>query len=548
MWKPSIRPRAARRWGHLALTLAIVAAVLAANLGLMAYAADNNLFIDTTAEGRFTVREAMYTFLRNADMKDDVDILFCADADVLRASYNTSLIYIMALELEKNVANIHVQTVDVLHHPEAVEMYKRNSATVIEWDDVIIASGTEFRVYTADSFFTVDENNGNVVGFNGERRMCEAILSMTAKSLPLACFTIGNGEILPSQEDEETAYLYERIRDAGFRVVGIDLETEDIPSDCTLLVINGPKTDFASGRLEDMAYTSPITKIDRFLDNFGSVYYFRDPAAGTLPNLEEFLREWGVSFEVEDSAGNRFAGVTLQDTGAALSGDPNRICGTYGTSDVYKDITALQSPPKTIFENCAPVNILWNKGISSINTPGRKVTALFTTTDKAYAVNAAGDTVAGGTYPLMTMTSETRVVDNDYFTATLFVCGTTAYHAAEYMADNVYANGEILQSTVRGAATTTVSVSDALPFKFYEEPNFTTSYNEADNVIYKRDADGNVIWVTDPKTGRSEKIILRTLRPIEEWEKTAWTWTLTALPLLALAVGGSVVVLRRRSR
>ena len=548
MWKPSIRPRAARRLGHIALTLAIVAAVLAANLGLMAYAAGNNLFIDMTAEGRYTVRGEMYDFLREADMQDDVDIIFCSDADILLGSYNTSLIYIMALELEKNVENIHVQTVSVLHHPEAVEMYKRNSATVIEWDDVIITSGTEFRVYTADSFFTVDENTGDVVGFNGERRMCEAILSMTAKSLPLACFTVGNGEVLPSQENEETAYLYERIRDAGFRVMGIDLETEDIPSDCTLLVINGPTSDFASGRIEDLDYASPITKIDRFLDNFGSVYYFRDPAAGTLPNLEEFLREWGVSFEVEDSAGNRFANVTLQDTGAALSGDPNRICGTYGTSDVYKDIISLESPPKTIFANCAPVTILWEKGFSTINTPGRSVSALFTTTDKAYAVNAAGDTVAGGTYPLMTMTSETRVVDNDYFTATLFVCGTTAYHAAEYMADNVYANGEILQSTVRGAATTTVSVSDELPFKFYEEPAFTTSYNESDNVIYKRDADGNVIWVTNPDTGRSEKVIVRILRPIENWEVSAWMWTLMGVPFAALAIAGSAVVLRRRGR
>lgn len=548
MWKPNVRPRAARRRWHLAITLLVVAAVLAANLALMAYAADNNLFIDTTVEGRYTVREEMYTFLRAADMQDDVDIIFCADADVLLASYNTSLIYIMALDLEKNIENIHVQTVDVARHPEAVEAYKRTSATTLLWNNVIVASGTEFRVYTADAFFTADENTGNTVGFNGELRMCEAILSMTAKSLPLACFTVGNGETLPSQDNEETAYLYERIRDAGFEIMAIDLETEDIPDDCTLLIINGPTEDFATGRLEDIDYTSPITKIDRFLDRYGSVYYFRDPTAGTLPNFEEFLREWGVSFAVQDSAGNHFTNVTLRDTGAALSGDPSRICGVYGTSTVYEDITALSSPPKTVFENCAPVNMIWPQGFSTVNSGSRKISALFTTTDQAYAVNAVGDTVAGGSFPLMTMTSETRVVNNDYFTGTLFVCGTTAYHAAAYMADNVYANGDILQSTVRGAAVTTVSVADALPFKYYESLAFSESEDDISNTVYKTDADGNVVWITDPDTGYSEKVILRVLRPITDGEIAAWTWVLCGLPALVSGLLGAFFVLRRRHR
>ena len=548
MWKPNVRPKNPRKWWHLAITAAVVAAVLAANLALMAFAANRNLFIDTTREGRYTVREDMFTFLREADMQDDVDIIFCADADILRADYNAALVYILALELELEVPNIHVSTVNVARHPEAVEPYKRTAATVIAWNDVIITSGTEYRVYNVSTFFTVDESTNEVVGFNGERKMCEAILSMTAKSLPIACFTTGNGESIPRQEDEETGYLYERIRDAGFLVMTIDLEREEIPADCTLLIINGPTEDFASGRIEDITSDSPITKIDRFLDAYGTVYYFRDPAAGTLPNLEEFLREWGISFSVKDHAGNSFANVTLQDSGAAISGDPSRISGVYGDSSVYAEITALSSPPKTVFENCAPVSILWQDGYSSVNSSGRTVKALFTTTDKAYAVNAAGETVAGGSFPLMTMTSETRVVNNDYFTANLFVCGTTAYHAAEYMADNVYANGDVLQSTLRGAARTTVSVYDDLPFKFYESTAFTESYEEEDNTVYKRDENGNAIWITDQKTGVSSPIVLRVLRPMEEGELRAWMWTLVGLPALACFALGSFVVLRRKNR
>ncbi|MBQ8174149.1 MAG: Gldg family protein [Clostridia bacterium] len=547
MWKIKLPARFGKYWWRTALTILIVVAVVAGNVALTAYASTHNLFIDTTSEGRYTVRPQMIEFLKNADMKDDVDIIFCATPDVLLANYNSSLVYVMALELQEQVKNVHVQCVDLSRHPEALDMYKRTSASSLSWSDVIVSSGTEFRVYTTDSFFTVDQNTGAIVGFNGERKMCEAILSMTAKSLPLACFTVGNGETLPSQDDEETCYLYERIRDAGFRIMAIDLETEDIPDSCTLLVINGPTSDFSSGRLEDIDYVSPITKIDAFLDRFGSVFYFRDASAGELPNLEEFLSEWGITFAVDDGNGNTVHGTTLRDTSAALSGDPARISGTYGTSSVYEDITALSSPPKTIFENCSPISILWDSGFSSINNNGRTVTSLFTTTEKAYAVNADGDTVAGGSYSLMTLTSESRIVNNDVFTSTLFVCGTTAYHAAEYMADNVYANGEILQSTVRGAARTVVSVSDELPFKFYEDAAFTESYDEGENSIYKEDEEGNVIWVED-EDGYSRKVVLRVIRPIEEWEKSAWLIALTAIPAVLFALSGAFVVLRRRAR
>lgn len=547
MWKRILPTRFGKYWWRTVLTVLVILAVALGNVALTAYASTHNLFIDTTSEGRYTVRPQMIEFLEAADMKDDVDIIFCATPDVLLASYNTSLVYIMALELQEKVENVHVQCVDLSRYPEALDMYKRTSASRILWSDVIVSSGTEFRVYTTDSFFTVDQNTGAIVGFNGERKMCEAILSMTAKSLPLACFTVGNGEVLPSQDNEETCYLYERIRDAGFRVMAIDLETEDIPDSCTLLVINGPTSDFSSGRLEDIDYVSPITKIDAFLDRFGSVFYFRNAAAGELPNLEEFLSEWGITFAVNDGNGGTVHGTTLRDTESALSGDPSRISGIYGTSSVYEDITALSSPPKTIFENCAPISILWDTGFSSVNSKGRTVTPLFTTTDKAYAVNAEGDTVAGGSYALMTLTSESRIVNNDIFTATLFVCGTTAYHAAEYMADNVYANGEILQSTVRGAARTVVSVSDELPFKFYDDPAFTDSYDEAENSIYKEDAEGNVIWV-ETENGYSEKIVLRVIRPIEEWEKSAWLVALVAIPAVFFALSGAVIILRRRSR
>ena len=542
------REGSARRVLHAALTLFVLLCVLAANLAFTALAADNNIYLDLTSEGRFTLRPRVVEILSAAEMKDDVDIIFCAPSDLLRKSYNSSLVYRMCLALEKELPNVHVSCVDAVGDPESVAAYRRTSATVIRWDDVIVSSGTEYRVYTTDSFFTVDSETEETVGFNGEQKMTEAILSLTAKDLPLACFTSANGEQIPRQADGESGYFYDRVRDAGYEVVTIDLETEDIPANCALLIINGATRDFPSSRLDDIDYNSPITKIDRFLDNYGTLLYFRDPTAPALPNLEEFLAEWGISFTVEDNAGKPFAGTTLIDTAAALSGDPHRISGVYGESSIYEDLSKLPSPPKVIFDSAAPIRILWQDDGSTVNNSGRTVHRLFTTTEKAQAVNASGDTVAQGTFPLMTMTSETRIVDGAYCTASVIVCGTTLFHSAAYLEDNVFANGDILQSAMRGVGRTTVSVAEQLEFKYYTPTDFTTTYDKTENTVYRYDEYGDVVWVTDPATGVGSAAIIRVIRPIEDWETTMYTVLLIILPTLTLCAAAVVVTLRRRYR
>lgn len=533
---------------HIALTALCVLLALAASLTLTALTRAGNLFLDMTDEGRYTVRARMVEILRTANIEQDVDIIFCADADRLLENYQASLVYIMCLELEKQVAGIHVSCIDIAENPEAVAPYKRTSATEIAWNDVIVVSGTEYRTYKMAAFFTVDSTTNNILGYNGEQKMCEAILSLTAKDLPLACFTVGNGEKLPTQSDPETGYFYDLIRSAGYEVVAIDLSREDIPESCSLLILNGPTADYPADRLEDLDYESPITKIDRFLDHYGSVFYFRNPDAPTLPNLEEFLREWGVSFSVTDPVGTPFEGTTLLDSSSALSGDPTRISGTYGDSTIYSDITALASPPKTVFERAAAMRVLWPLGSSGINSSGRTIQSLFTTGTAAQAVNAAGDTVTSGQFPLMTVTTETRVVNNEYYNARLVVCSTSLYTSAAYLADRVYANADVLESAVRGFGSTSVSIADELEFKYFSTPAFTETYDELDNTIYNRDENGDIIWVLDPSTGVEEASVIRIIRPIEDGERTALTVTLILTPALLSLGAGLFVILRRRAR
>ena len=557
MRKPEISKMTWRRAVRVALTVLVIAAVLAANLGLAALAMNGNIFVDTTSDRRYSVRPRMLEILRAANIEGNVDILFCADRDQLLLSDEMTMIYLLATELAAELPFLRVYCVSLEREPEALDAYRRTSATAIRADDVIVRSGTEFRVYHSDAFFTRASEDDEVLGFNGEQKLCEAILSLTAKDLPLCCFTVDRTAVaageydtvygtLPRQGDDETGYFYDLLRDAGFTVVGVDLRTEDIPASCTLLILNAPRADYESGRLSDLEYTSPLTKIDRFLDDFGAVLYIRDEEGPSLPNLEEFLGEWGISFSVSAAGGNAYAGAHVTDAKRALSGNPSVIGGVYGDSDAFSDIASLSSPPKSVFDNPAAMEIRWADGSSTLNSAGRTVKTLFSTSSGAEAI-AAGGAVKKSGFPLFTMTSETRVVDSTYVTANLLVLSTSRYTSAAYLSENVYANGEVLRSLLRGVGRTVVSVADELEFKFYTDTAFTEDADATSNTIYKTDENGKVIWVTNAD-GTSTKVVLRVIRPLSDGARTAWTLVLIVLPVLLLSGGALAVWLRRRAR
>ena len=108
MKKPEMSATTWHRVLRAAVTLAIIVAVLAANMGLSALAASANLFIDTTSEGRYSVRPRMLEILRAASIEGNVDILFCADRDRLMESSDMTMIYLLATELAAELPFLRV--------------------------------------------------------------------------------------------------------------------------------------------------------------------------------------------------------------------------------------------------------------------------------------------------------------------------------------------------------------------------------------------------------------------------------------------------------
>ena len=133
----------------LSLTAGVIAAVLLLNVLFSVLCTENRWFIDMTAGhydnkgrtqyyGLYTLSDQAKQLLgdtiesANASRAEDdpvkVDIIFCADPDMLYGNRLMRYLYYTALAMEKQFFDtIKVSTVDVWDNPSAVDAYRTNS-------------------------------------------------------------------------------------------------------------------------------------------------------------------------------------------------------------------------------------------------------------------------------------------------------------------------------------------------------------------------------------------------------------------------------------
>lgn len=423
----------------LTFTVLFVAAVIIFNAVFGVLASSMLWYVDMTGDSVFTLSDEAKEVL--SDVTDEVNIYFAQEADKLMSGEDSSqymkYIYNTALQLQKEFPNVNVECVDVVKHPAFFEYYYNTAATEILSTSVIIASGSEFRLQAADSFFVWDEEYSYIWGYNGEAKFAAAILQVTAAEMPIVYFTTGHGE----KTSEQCSALWNLYETAGFEVRSIDLTKEDIDPDGRVLIINDPLYDFAG--IEGGEDGNEIDKIDAFLDRHGCLTVFADShKSASLKNLSELLGEWGIAFR---------SGETVNDTLDSVNKEGTAVVAKYETEDtmgrsLYRDIADLASPPKTIFKDAMPLDILFEKDDKLM---GSIITSPVLYSGDSSETVKNGETVSEGAQPLMVLSREEGIKDNDYIYTYVLVCGSPEFVSDEYIQSNSYANSDILVNTVR---------------------------------------------------------------------------------------------------
>ncbi len=557
------------RYGGVSLlsTVLIIAAVILFNVIFSALSQKFLWYVDLTPDRLFTLSDECVTLLEKGDEtfsnssspiemvdkvreenkvynvehgltpgQDDyrdehimINIIFCDDPDTLQGNSTQNYVYHTALQLEEKFPDyIDVKNYNIIRNPSSVTKFKANSLSTIATTSVIVEFGTEFRVCGLRYFFTFNSNSDSEPwAYNGEKAFAASILAVTRAESPIACVTNNHGESFADSSFLTT------LTDAGFIVQELNLATDEIPENCRLMVVFNPISDFMVN--DGVSDVDEIEKLDMFLDGTNSMMVFMSPDSPKLSHFEEYLAEWGISFD-RYSEGNALHPYKIKDSSHSLTTDGYTVKSEYVTdnpvSSITSDLRSRPYAPDVIFKNAMSISysdiyepshyvgeeddsVSYDYGSYSVDGTSRTIYNLFTTYDSAEAW-ANGKKVASATekekLALMTVSVESRTTQESNYTTVdeasyVIACGSTEFASEALLQSNAYGNTDLMLSACRSIGREPVPVGLGFkPFADYTIDTVTTS------------------------------------------AATQWTVALTVVPLVVALISGIVVLVRRKNR
>ena len=513
--------RGTRRVVGAALTVAVIAAVLALNV-LFSFVADRFMWQADSTVTKYTSRPevSMYTpteeFLKvvrdyaipmvqemnaeriaNGEEPITINVKFCTERDKVYAIEKLRLVQYSVLALQKEFPDaVKVEYLNIEKNPSQVQKYKATSSTNIYSHQIIFEFGTEYRVCSYDYFF-LKNDAGEQWAYNGEQKIASLLLALTRAESPIAAFITNHGEAMESCES-----LRELVHRAGFDVVTLDLSKDEIPADCRLLISYDPKADFLG--LGNPAFVegdqSEIDKLDKFLDKAYSFMLFVDADTPELPVLEEYMEEWGITVGRAENAEGELDNLLIRDHTSKLDKDGYIPMAEYvtagGGASITSDMRSVAYPAKVVFPNAVAIAMSESykkthvvpddtNGVTEAYTYGsyyrNGVTRYFHDVFKTSAgasVEAFGKQYQVATelsrFNFMTLSIESRTVMETNYLSTQEPSYVAVFGSTEFASDTIldsaaYGNADVLTATLRHMGREVMPADlEFKAFKIYE--------------------------------------------------------------------------------
>lgn len=550
------------------ITAAVLLAVIVLNVGI-ALLGDSLMWYGDMTKPRYqSATTQMYTLSEqceslierdaitamdkvNAERKKDgkaalkVKIIFCADKDRVEEHEQLRYVSFTARALAKKFRDyIEIEYINIAKNPSAVQKYKTTSAASIYDTNVIVEFGSEYLVQNISSFYYQDQGSTAPWAYNGEQRLSAMILSLTQAESPVCAVTNNHGEELFDKNGavkEKYKTFIELIEGAGYEVVFLDLERQDIPEHCRMMITFAPTVDFkAFGDLGENN-VSEIEKLDKYLDESNAFFYICDRTTPYLKNLEEYLEEWGVTVARVEDAAKTFENYAVKDMQNCIdTGSGDVVLGNYATegtgASITKDMRSALYLPRVLFGNSTvikpadsywrttkPLNQQTGEGECTYysyyrNGVSRGMFDVFSTYSTAIAqIGGENYEVATEqrTFKLMTVTMEERLIQESNYNSINKASYVIALASTDFVSNDVldsaaYGNTDVLLATLRNAG------GEAMPARVELKPFY----------VYQMKDDAAIA-----ASGAQ-----------------AWVWCLCLIPVCTLTVAGVIVTVRRKYR
>lgn len=306
--------------------------------------------LDMTQNRIYSISDKTEDFLKTYELPTDIYIL------ASEAEQDDTVRAILDKYAERN-SNIKITNINMASNPTFGRKYAENGQSLTA-NSVIIDGGERFKMYTLPDLYGIDAQTGAVQSINAENKITSALKYVSSTETLKAYFITGHNEM-----DFSTGAKV-KLEEENYTVSDINLVTEDIPDDASLIISAAPTTDFS---------TAETAKLEAYLAKGGNAHFYFDVKCSELTNLYDYLRGWGI--EVHDDA---VVETNITENAVALGG-----------VNMYLIVPEVKETEltKSIIENKRTLAYFpYSKSITPMfETSGDiAVVPLLTSTDKAY--------------------------------------------------------------------------------------------------------------------------------------------------------------------
>lgn len=343
----------------MAITALVIVMVIVLNIiiGLLVNRFPD-LELDLTSNNSFALQDDTIDYVSHLNNDVTVYILMEKDKFESQGTYFVQAQKMLNKMVSKSDGKMKIKYVDLTSNPSFTSNYPN-----VDWQSssanniVLVESGKQYKVLTLTDCFEYDEQTYNYYGtysFTGtkiEQAVVTAILNVTTDDKVVVDMIKGNNE-------QDYSSLKSLLENNAYQVNEVSLATGDFDKDAKVAIMYAPSVDLDEKIVE---------KLSTWLSNDGkygrSLIYVPTADMGEMPNLDDFLKEWGMSID-------RGYVFETDETALVNANSPYAFTVSYG--DYYKDNLKNSKIPVVVSESHA-VNI----------TDENTAHALLKTTDKA---------------------------------------------------------------------------------------------------------------------------------------------------------------------
>ena len=329
----SVKPKV-QFWVLVAL---LVAGVLLLNAATVLLGRRFPLSADLTAGEVFKLEKETRAFIRDLDA--DVQIYILANADDFLAEAYLIQAQRIIEQFPRYSPRVSLRYVDYASDPSFTSRFP---GVPLELGNILVTSGGRVKKLMLSELFNFSyaDASGSIAisSSRAEEAVTSAIIYVTTDSRIKFALLTGNGAA-------ETPALTRVLEDNNYDVQEVNLSTGEIGADVGFAALLAPQSDYTANEM---------SKLDAFLYNSGAygktLLYTADPAQPPLPNIEAFLREWGV--EIGD-------GVVFEaDASRTYMNQPYYAIPDYIDTDLRDKLIDANS--KILLPMSRPLDILFN--------------------------------------------------------------------------------------------------------------------------------------------------------------------------------------------